>query len=100
MDGQVLDPVYHDSKDLYHVFDQLLRWHFRQSILANVRGEGELIFEHDFLLGTDIMKEICEGLYAQEWFERKLAARFRNVESKNGGYLTEELIVTWQWTQV
>ncbi|POR31258.1 Uncharacterized protein TPAR_08530, partial [Tolypocladium paradoxum] len=28
--------------------DELLRWHFRQAILTNMRGAGEPIFEHDF----------------------------------------------------
>lgn len=28
--------------------DQLLRWHFRQAVLANTRGAGEIILEHDF----------------------------------------------------
>ena len=25
--------------------DELLRWHFRQAVLANVRGQGELRFD-------------------------------------------------------
>ncbi|KAI9762699.1 MAG: hypothetical protein M1840_001166 [Geoglossum simile] len=78
MDGRVLDP----------------------SILVNVRGEGEPIFEHDFPPGTDMMKEIREGPYAQERFERELAARFRDAEGKDGGCPTEELIATWRWAQV
>lgn len=28
--------------------DQLLRWHFRQAVLANMRGAGEPVFENDF----------------------------------------------------
>ena len=28
--------------------DQLLRWHFRQAVLANTRGAGEPVFECDF----------------------------------------------------
>ncbi|KAF1809924.1 hypothetical protein P152DRAFT_516342 [Eremomyces bilateralis CBS 781.70] len=28
--------------------DSLLRWHFRQAVLANMRDAGEPIFEHDF----------------------------------------------------
>ncbi|KAF1813960.1 hypothetical protein P152DRAFT_465712 [Eremomyces bilateralis CBS 781.70] len=34
--------------------DQLLRWHFGQAVLANMRGAGEPVFEHDFLPGSDI----------------------------------------------
>ncbi|KAF8475851.1 hypothetical protein BDZ91DRAFT_615368, partial [Kalaharituber pfeilii] len=30
-------------------------WHFRQSILANMRGAGEPIFEDDFPPGADMM---------------------------------------------
>jgi len=28
--------------------DSLLRWYFREAVLANVRGAGEPIFEFDF----------------------------------------------------
>ena len=28
--------------------DQVLGWHFRQAVLANMRGQGEPIFESDF----------------------------------------------------
>ncbi|KAI9762577.1 MAG: hypothetical protein M1840_001203 [Geoglossum simile] len=100
MDGRVLDPMCRNPEDPHHVSDQLLRWHFRQSILANVRGEGEPVFEHDFPPGTDMMKEIREGPYAQERFERELAARFRDAEGKDGGCPTEELVATWRWAQV
>ena len=31
--------------------DQVLRWHFRQAVLANMRGQGEPIFESDFPWG-------------------------------------------------
>jgi hypothetical protein len=37
------------------VSDQLLRLHFRQSVLANMRGAGEPVFEHDFPPGTDML---------------------------------------------
>ncbi|CUS06624.1 unnamed protein product, partial [Tuber aestivum] len=45
----------------YSVSDELLRWHFRQSVLANVRGAGEPIFENDFPPGTDMMRGILAG---------------------------------------
>ena len=38
--------------------DQLLRWHFRQAVLANMRGAGEPIFEHDFPPGSDVVGDI------------------------------------------
>ena len=27
--------------------DELVRWHFRQAVLANMKGAGEPIFEHE-----------------------------------------------------
>ncbi|CAI4215827.1 unnamed protein product [Parascedosporium putredinis] len=34
---------------------ELLRWHFRQAVLTNMRGAGEPVFEHDFPPGSDMM---------------------------------------------
>ncbi|KAF8535175.1 hypothetical protein BDD12DRAFT_918718 [Trichophaea hybrida] len=65
--------------DPHRVSDELLRWHFRQSVLANMRGVGEPIFEHDFLPGTDMMGEIREGPYAKEQLEMEFSARLRMV---------------------
>ncbi|KAI9773480.1 MAG: hypothetical protein M1840_007697 [Geoglossum simile] len=92
-DGRVLDPVCRNPEDPHRVSDQLLRWHFRQSVLANVRGAGEPIFEHDFPPGTDMMKEICKGPYAQKRFKRELAARFRETEGKEEGCPTKEFLM-------
>ncbi|KGQ01324.1 hypothetical protein PAAG_12004 [Paracoccidioides lutzii Pb01] len=44
IDRGVLDPVCRDPTTNSHVSDELLRWHFRQSVLANMRGAGEPIF--------------------------------------------------------
>ena len=33
--------------------DQFLRWHFRQAVLANMRGQGEPIFGWDFPSDSD-----------------------------------------------
>jgi hypothetical protein len=41
--------------DAQRLTDELLRWHFKQDVLANMRGAGEPIFEHDFPPGSDIM---------------------------------------------
>ena len=30
--------------------DELLRWHFRQAVLANVRGQGEPCFDPDDMI--------------------------------------------------
>lgn len=79
LDGRTLDPVCRNPADPHCVSDQLLRWHFRQSVLANMRGAGEPILEHDFPPGTDMMKEICQEPYAKERLEMEFAARLRNV---------------------
>lgn len=34
LDGRVLDGVCRDRNDLHRVLDELLRWHFRQSVLV------------------------------------------------------------------
>jgi len=77
VDGKFLDPVCCDSTDQHHVSEQLLRWHFRQSVLANMRGAGESVFEHDFPPGTDMVRNIRDGPYAKERFEMEIAARLR-----------------------
>ncbi|KAG4444160.1 hypothetical protein IFR05_000389 [Cadophora sp. M221] len=56
--------------------DQLLRWHFRQAVLTNMRGAGEPVFEHDFPPGSDIMGSILEGPKAAERMEFELFNRF------------------------
>jgi hypothetical protein len=40
VDGQTLGPMCWSTMNPDRVSDQLLRWHFRQSILANMRGAG------------------------------------------------------------
>ncbi|KAI9858594.1 MAG: hypothetical protein M1813_007399 [Trichoglossum hirsutum] len=55
--------------------DQLLHWHFRQAVFANMRGVGEPIFECDFLPGSDIMGEIMSGPKAAELMEFELFNR-------------------------
>ncbi|KAF8535463.1 HNH endonuclease-domain-containing protein [Trichophaea hybrida] len=79
VDGRALDTVCRDPADPHRVSDQLLRWHFRQSVLANMRGAGEPVFEHDFPPGTDMVKEIREGPLAQERLELELSYRLRQV---------------------
>jgi hypothetical protein len=55
--------------------DQVLRWHFRQAILGNMRGAGEPRFEHDFPPGSDIVSDILCGLKAAERMEFELFGR-------------------------
>ncbi|KAI5809503.1 HNH endonuclease-domain-containing protein [Peziza echinospora] len=82
IDGKTLDFVCRDSEDPHKVSDELLRWHFRQSVLGNMRGAGEPVFEHDFPPGTDMVKEIFEGPYAKERFELELSARLQGDSSR------------------
>ena len=74
IDGRILDVVCRYPEDPHRVSDELLRWHFRQSVLANMRGAGEPVFEHDFT-GTDMVEEISSGPYGKERFELEVAAR-------------------------
>ncbi|KAK9320587.1 hypothetical protein V1517DRAFT_348042 [Lipomyces orientalis] len=39
--GRILDPICRAPNDELRVRDELLRWHFRQAVLINVRGDGE-----------------------------------------------------------
>ncbi|MCJ1347277.1 hypothetical protein MMC31_005499, partial [Peltigera leucophlebia] len=55
--------------------DHLLRWHFRQAVLANIRGNGELIREHDFPPGSDMMGQILSAPQAKERMEFELFGR-------------------------
>ncbi|KAG0132646.1 hypothetical protein HOY82DRAFT_643445 [Tuber indicum] len=91
LDGRILDPVCRSLDDPHSVSDQLLRLHFRQSILANVRGAGEPIFEHDFPLGHDMVGEILAGPYGQERFELEIASRLRGFPKDNRFHHREAL---------
>lgn len=55
--------------------DQLLRWHFRQAVLTNIKGAGEPVFEHDFPPGSDIVGNILEGPQAAKRMEFELFSR-------------------------
>ncbi|KAK9236280.1 HNH endonuclease-domain-containing protein [Lipomyces kononenkoae] len=84
IDGRTLDPVCRDSTGNRGVRDELLRWHFRQAVLANMRGAGEPTFEMDFPPGTDMMGEIRSGPKAAERMEAELSLRL------NGVYIAQE----------
>jgi hypothetical protein len=56
--------------------DQLLRWHFQQAVIVNTRGTGELVFEHDFPPGSDMIGSITKGAKAAESMEFELLNRF------------------------
>ena len=77
-DGENIAGTHLDQQfrqDPHRPVDQLLRWHFRQAVLANMRGAGEPIFETDFPPGTDMMGEILSGPMAAERMEFELFGR-------------------------
>jgi hypothetical protein len=60
--------------------DQVLRWHFRQAVLANMCGAGEPMLEHDFPPGADMIQEIISGPRAAEVIEAHLFNRLSTEE--------------------
>ncbi|KAG0638810.1 hypothetical protein HOY80DRAFT_1137223 [Tuber brumale] len=64
--------------------DDLLRWHFRQAVLVNMKGAGEPSFETDFPAGSDMMGEIMRGPKAGERMEFELFSRFNAIEITPG----------------
>jgi hypothetical protein len=79
--------------DPHRPVDQLLRWHFRQAVLANVRGAGEPIFECDFPPGSDKMGEIMSGPRAVERMEFEFLDRLAMCD-------TQESVVHDIWATV
>jgi hypothetical protein len=77
IDGRVLDPICRNPGNPDRVSDEVLRWHFRQSVLANMRGAGEPVFETDFPPGTDMMATLRAEPCGKERFEMELASRLR-----------------------
>ncbi|KAG0636525.1 hypothetical protein HOY80DRAFT_1139044 [Tuber brumale] len=79
IDGRILDPVCRSPTDPHHVSDQLLRWHFRQSVLADMRGAGEPVFEDHSQSGTDMEGEILVGRYSHKRSECEIPERVGEV---------------------
>ncbi|KAK9367465.1 hypothetical protein V1509DRAFT_566789 [Lipomyces kononenkoae] len=79
MDGRRLDPICRESNGEDCARDELLRWHFRQAVLANMRGVGEPVFGMDFPLGSDMMGEILSGPQATKWMESELFSRLNGI---------------------
>ncbi|KAK9242596.1 hypothetical protein V1506DRAFT_568936 [Lipomyces tetrasporus] len=73
--GRILDPICRDASDIQSARDELLRWHFRQAVLVNMRGAGEPSFETDFPPGTDMVGEIRSGPDAAKRMEAELFSR-------------------------
>ena len=51
IDGRVLGGVCWDLSDPHRVSHELLRWHFKQLVFANIRGVGEPILSMIFRVG-------------------------------------------------
>ena len=81
IDGRVLELACRDPANPNSVSDEILRWHFRQSVLANMRGSGEPIFETDFPPGTDQIKTLASEPYGKERFEMEMAMRLKDSAS-------------------
>ncbi|KAK9359437.1 hypothetical protein V1504DRAFT_492974 [Lipomyces starkeyi] len=75
--GGILDPICRNGED--GARDELLRWHFRQAVLANMRGAGEPSFEMDFPPGSDMIGEILSGPEAGKRMEAELFSRLNGV---------------------
>ncbi|KAK9350370.1 hypothetical protein V1523DRAFT_420090 [Lipomyces doorenjongii] len=75
VDGRKLDPICRAPDDDRSVRDELLRWHFHQAVLTNMRGAGEPGFEIDFPPGTDMVGEILNGPQAAKRMETELFLR-------------------------
>ncbi|EFR05446.1 hypothetical protein MGYG_08458 [Nannizzia gypsea CBS 118893] len=73
--GSTLDNICRQPGDAHRVSDVLLRWHFEQTVLSNVRGAAEPALEFDFPPGNDMMGEIREGPLAAERMEAELFGR-------------------------
>ncbi|KAI5843787.1 HNH endonuclease-domain-containing protein [Morchella snyderi] len=78
--GKHLDQQFLD--DPRRPVDDLLRWHYRQAVLANVRSVGEPIFEVDFPPGSDMIGEILSGPKAGERMQYELFTRLIVDEDK------------------
>jgi hypothetical protein len=82
------DPVYRDPTDPNRISDELFRLNFRQRVLANMRGDGEHIWERDFSLDLDMLKEIYEGPVPVEPFELELSYTYVDFKCRNSRTLT------------
>ncbi|KAK9481854.1 hypothetical protein V1527DRAFT_499508 [Lipomyces starkeyi] len=74
--GRGLDPICRAPNSGRSVPYELLRWHFRQTVIANMRGTGEPGFELDFPPGTDMVGEILSGPAAAKRMEAELFLRW------------------------
>ncbi len=75
--GKYLDQQFREEPQ--RPVDQLLPWHFREAVPANMRGAGEPRFEHDFPPGSDIVSDILNGPKAAEMMEFELFSRLTSA---------------------
>ncbi|OBT77314.1 hypothetical protein VF21_03466 [Pseudogymnoascus sp. 05NY08] len=73
LDGRTLDLSCRDPQNPDRVPDELFYWHFRQAVLAMVKGNGQRMW--DMQLEDDPMGDIMEGPDAVERMEAELFTR-------------------------
>lgn len=76
LDGKILERHCWDPQNPNRISAELLRQHFHQAILANMRGAaGAPLWESDFPLGHDMMGEMELAPSGKELFEVELETR-------------------------
>ena len=88
-DGKTLNSVCRKPTDPNRVCDELLRWHFRQSVLANMKGAGAPLFEHDFPPGTDMLGELHGEPHGKQQLELELFSRLKDFTNYDGSVAQE-----------
>lgn len=73
--GKVMDPVCRDPDNPLSVDGALLRWHYEQAVLCNVRRAGEPVLEFDFPPGTNMIEDIQQGPQPAQQMEAELFNR-------------------------
>ena len=71
--GRSLDQQFRE--DPRRAVDPLLRWHFRQAVLVNMKGAGMPVFEYDYPPGSDMLGDIRDGPMSAARMEAELFSR-------------------------
>jgi len=79
--GKHLDRAF--LEDPQRPVDEVLRWHFRQAVLANMRGQGEPVFETDLPPGSDVIGEILSGPKPDERMEFEFLSRLAGLDESD-----------------
>ncbi|KAI5304842.1 hypothetical protein KEM56_005841 [Ascosphaera pollenicola] len=77
IEGKKLDKVCRQKDDPNSISKEILRWHFRQAVLANMRSVGEPTFETDFPPGSDRLGAMRNEPYGKERLEKALDFRMK-----------------------